>query len=105
MFRVYNFEPFLQYKCWVFDLGSNIFILPFSPRVFPIFRDVYLSKTIERSTTETRIMYLYVVYNLPFAGVGKSCLLLRFSDGSFTTSFITTIGLVLSEELGHCNSF
>lgn len=29
-----------------------------------------------------------------FAGVGKSCLLLRFSDGSFTTSFITTIGYV-----------
>ncbi|KAK9186883.1 hypothetical protein WN944_018272 [Citrus x changshan-huyou] len=27
------------------------------------------------------------------AGVGKSCLLLRFSDGSFTTSFITTIGI------------
>ena len=26
------------------------------------------------------------------SGVGKSCLLLRFSDGSFTTSFITTIG-------------
>jgi len=26
--------------------------------------------------------------------VGKSCLLLRFSDGSFTTSFITTIGWV-----------
>ncbi|CAL9040612.1 unnamed protein product [Musa banksii] len=36
---------------------------------------------------------------LPFtpfpAGVGKSCLLLRFSDGSFTTSFITTIGWVI----------
>ena len=28
------------------------------------------------------------------AGVGKSCLLLRFSDDSFTTSFITTIGYV-----------
>ncbi|MBA0565073.1 hypothetical protein Golob_009966, partial [Gossypium lobatum] len=28
-----------------------------------------------------------------FVGVGKSCLLLRFSDGSFTTSFITTIGI------------
>ncbi|XP_041999007.1 ras-related protein RABE1a-like isoform X2 [Salvia splendens] len=27
------------------------------------------------------------------SGVGKSCLLLRFSDGSFTTSFITTIGI------------
>ncbi|KAK8967187.1 Ras-related protein RABE1a [Platanthera guangdongensis] len=29
----------------------------------------------------------------PGHGVGKSCLLLRFSDGSFTTSFITTIGI------------
>ncbi|KAE8678924.1 Ras-related protein RABE1d [Hibiscus syriacus] len=28
-----------------------------------------------------------------FGGVGNSCLLLRFSDGSFTTSFITTIGI------------
>lgn len=27
-------------------------------------------------------------------GVGKSCILLRFSDGSFTTSFITTIGYI-----------
>ena len=26
------------------------------------------------------------------AGVGKSCLLLRFAEDSFTTSFITTIG-------------
>lgn len=26
-------------------------------------------------------------------GVGKSCLLLRFSDDSFTPSFITTIGI------------
>jgi hypothetical protein len=37
------------------------------------------------------------IYNfcLPILGVGKSCLLLRFSDGSFTTSFITTIGYVV----------
>lgn len=28
-------------------------------------------------------------------GVGKSCVLLRYSDDSFTTSFITTIGYVL----------
>mmetsp|Transcript_21904 Transcript_21904/g.59977 ORF Transcript_21904/g.59977 Transcript_21904/m.59977 type:complete len:144 (+) Transcript_21904:54-485(+) len=27
------------------------------------------------------------------SGVGKSCLLLRFSDDAFTTSFITTIGI------------
>ena len=26
------------------------------------------------------------------SGVGKSCLLLRFSEDSFQTSFITTIG-------------
>ncbi|XP_010679883.3 ras-related protein RAB1BV, partial [Beta vulgaris subsp. vulgaris] len=31
--------------------------------------------------------------DLTKSGVGKSCLLLRFSDGSFTTSFITTIGI------------
>lgn len=29
---------------------------------------------------------------LAIAGVGKSCLLLRFADDSFTSSFITTIG-------------
>lgn len=34
-----------------------------------------------------------------FTGVGKSCLLLRFSDGSFTTSFITTIGFVVLRHL------
>ncbi|RQM14153.1 hypothetical protein DD237_004819 [Peronospora effusa] len=28
------------------------------------------------------------------SGVGKSCVLLRYSDDSFTTSFITTIGLI-----------
>lgn len=38
---------------------------------------------------------IYMNYrNLYFAGVGKSCLLLRFTDDSFTTSFITTIGCV-----------
>jgi len=34
----------------------------------------------------------YVDVALHLLGVGKSCLLLRFSDDSFTTSFITTIG-------------
>ena len=27
------------------------------------------------------------------SGVGKSCILLRYSDDSFTSSFITTIGI------------
>ena len=31
--------------------------------------------------------------NFVDAGVGKSCLLLRYSDDSFTSSFITTIGI------------
>jgi Ras-related protein Rab-8A len=30
---------------------------------------------------------------LTLIGVGKSCLLLRYSDDSFTSSFITTIGI------------
>ena len=30
---------------------------------------------------------------IPPSGVGKSCLLLRFSEDSFTSSFITTIGI------------
>nr|GLL27919.1 ras-related protein RABE1c-like [Ipomoea trifida] len=36
--------------------------------------------------------YLIKLLLIGDSGVGKSCLLLRFSDGSFTTSFITTIG-------------
>ncbi|KAI3780853.1 hypothetical protein L2E82_10846 [Cichorium intybus] len=32
-------------------------------------------------------------FSMRMPRVGKSCLLLRFSDGSFTTSFITTIGI------------
>lgn len=34
-----------------------------------------------------------MIMNLIHSGVGKSCLLLRFSDDSFTPSFITTIGI------------
>ncbi|KAL7264997.1 hypothetical protein ACSBR1_002863 [Camellia fascicularis] len=42
-----------------------------------------------------RADYDYLIKLLLFgdSGVGKSCLLLRFSDDSFTTSFITTIGI------------
>ncbi|XP_013608958.1 PREDICTED: ras-related protein RABE1c-like isoform X2 [Brassica oleracea var. oleracea] len=38
--------------------------------------------------------YLIKLLLIGDSGVGKSCLLLRFSDGSFTTSFITTIGTI-----------
>ncbi|XP_004487032.1 ras-related protein RABE1c-like [Cicer arietinum] len=37
--------------------------------------------------------YLIKLLLIGDSGVGKSCLLLRFSDGSFTTNFITTLGI------------
>jgi len=37
--------------------------------------------------------YLIKMLLIGDSGVGKSCLLLRFSDDSFTPSFITTIGI------------
>ncbi|GKV01017.1 hypothetical protein SLEP1_g13616 [Rubroshorea leprosula] len=43
--------------------------------------------------------YLIKLLLIGDSGVGKSCLLLRFSDGSFTTSFITTIGFVGRRQL------
>lgn len=36
--------------------------------------------------------YLIKLLLIGDSGVGKSCLLLRFSEDSFTSSFITTIG-------------
>jgi len=37
--------------------------------------------------------YLFKLLLIGDSGVGKSCLLLRFSDDAFTPSFITTIGI------------
>ena len=47
------------------------------------------------SSSGARADYQYLIKLLLIgdSGVGKSCLLLRFSDDSFTTSFITTIGI------------
>lgn len=42
----------------------------------------------EHSTTDLQTCWLFGTI-----GVGKSCLLLRYSDDSFTSSFITTIGI------------
>jgi Ras-related protein Rab-8A len=41
----------------------------------------------------TQFDYLIKLLLIGDSGVGKSCLLLRFSDDTFTTSFITTIGI------------
>jgi len=37
--------------------------------------------------------YLFKILLIGDSGVGKSCLLLRFSDGSYTDSYISTIGV------------
>ncbi|KAF8396514.1 hypothetical protein HHK36_018137 [Tetracentron sinense] len=48
----------------------------------------YLVKLLLIGDSGKSLLSLYLPYR-----VGKSCLLLRFSDDSFTTSFITTIGI------------
>ncbi|EZG76262.1 Rab GTPase family 1 protein, partial [Gregarina niphandrodes] len=37
--------------------------------------------------------YLFKILLIGDSGVGKSCLLLRFADGNYTDSYISTIGV------------
>lgn len=46
-----------------------------------------------QSTRAAKYDYLIKLLLIGDSGVGKSCLLLRYSDDSFTSSFITTIGI------------
>jgi len=50
----------------------------------------HLVKLLLIGDSGTMLPFLFTNYRL---GVGKSCLLLRFCDDSFTPSFITTIGI------------
>lgn len=45
------------------------------------------------SKARAKYDYLLKLLLIGDSGVGKSCLLLRYSDDSFTSSFITTIGI------------
>ncbi|CAL5381864.1 unnamed protein product [Camellia sinensis] len=81
-------KPFSQ-SSKVPDKGLNYALA--SPSSNPVVRFVRSTE----SSIERRADYDYLIKLLLIgdSGVGKSCLLLRFSDGSFTTSFITTIGI------------
>merc|ERR1711941_187926 len=54
---------------------------------------LYLYKMANSAGGKPAYDYLIKLLLIGDSGVGKSCLLLRFSDDSFTTSFITTIGI------------
>jgi len=45
------------------------------------------------TTKQSNYDYLIKLLLIGDSGVGKSCLLLRFSDDAFIPSFITTIGI------------
>lgn len=44
-------------------------------------------------TDNNRYDYLFRILLIGDSGVGKSCILLRFSDQAFTDSYISTIGV------------
>lgn len=48
---------------------------------------------VKKKKKKTKRNLIYLSFYKKKKGVGKSCLLLRFSDDSFTPSFITTIGI------------
>ena len=82
------------------DSGMSILFRSDGARISrPLSLSIFSTEPVCKSESVLRLCSLFILFysgirSLRIAGVGKSCLLLRFSDDSFTTSFITTIGCV-----------
>lgn len=65
-----------------FDMQIKLLMIGDSGQLFPL-KKKFLTRCPNSSTT--------LLLNLP--GVGKTCLLLRYANDSFSPTFITTIGI------------